>query len=400
MLKNKILVLTILVSFASTGVWIEVAGINSFTPFKLIAPLVFLIGLISIDYKRVKRFHLSLILLIAMFFVFISLHAISLSSVFNIILLGIGFFGSYILYETLDRNRRKKLMQLLLCFFLGQYLLEGIFELLNRKADLFLFATEGRIDGWATEPSHFIFAVMLTITTYIVSFDISGKQASFFFLIFLPAVYFARSAYGYIFAILSLVIIVSHYRKNFSKSIIKVGIRLLALVVALIFLVFWQIDIMQRILDTAIGVINYDVDVMDQNAKVRLLPFFVLFQNVGEFNIFEMIFGHGLGKSKHFISVIVGINTDAGHLTSFLYDFGLFGFLWLVTLVKSFIGKLRHKYFISAFIIMMMFNMNVGTQMFWFSIFCLAVMRLEKRYLDLQSEERYDKSVIASSSVN
>lgn len=400
MLKNKILVLTILVSFASTGVTIEVAGINSFTPFKLIAPLVFFIGLISIGYRRVKRFDLSLILLIAMFFAFITLRAISLASVANIILLGIGFFGSYTLYETLDRNRRKQLMQLLLCVFVGQYILEVIFELLNRKADLFLFATAGRIDGWFTEPSHFIFAVMLTLTTYIVSFDISGKQASFVFLIFLPAVYFARSAYGYIFAILSVVIIASHYRKNFSKSIIKAVMRLLGLVVALIFLVFWQSDIIQRIFDTAIGLINYDVDVMDQNARVRLLPVFVLFQMVGEFNIFEMIFGHGLGKSKYFISVIVGLPTESGHLTSFLYDFGLIGVLWLVTLVNSFIVKLRYKYLISAFIIMMMFNMNVGTQMFWFSIFLLAVMRLEKIHLDLHSENRYEKSVITSSSVN
>lgn len=379
MFSDRTVVSALISIFASTGVYIESIEVWRVTLFHILIPFAFTIGLIKTKYKRLKYFNLRFFFAIAVFAIFLAFNSTSLSSAGNIILLAVGFLGVYAIYENLDFMDRKKSVIFVLRMLFLQSCIELVLKFFFVEVDHVIYPTLGRVDGWATEPSHFTFIVMLTITAYVISFDIPGKQAVKMFGMFAPAVYFSTSAYGYLFAALSALTLASHYRARTSRRVSNQHFPMLISISGVALVVLLMPDITQRITSTISGIIYYDFAMMDRNSFVRLLPFFVLIESFHEFSIVEMVFGHGLGSSEYFVRHIVGLPTDYGHLASFTYDFGLFGLLWLLALFVLVIGKLKRKVFVVLSIFIMLFNMNVGTQVFWYTIFMLAVIRLEER---------------------
>jgi hypothetical protein len=377
---NKLLVLTILVCFASTGVWIELAGIDTFTPFKLIAPLVFLTGVTQIDFRRVKEFNLSFILLIVIFFAFITLNAVSFSSVANIILLGIGFFGTYTLYEKIEHKRRQQIIFILLMVLFVQSAFEIFLLAAGLEAVLFFFPSAGRVDGWITESSHFCFIVLLLCITYFTSFNISLRRQLLLLVCFFPALYFSKSAYGYIFLMISIVIVSYNQLGEIKRNQFLLYFTIAGISSIFLLIFSYQSNEAQRVFNTLEALFSLNDQEMDSTARVRLLPSIMIFQMADSFSTVNLLFGHGLGTSGYFVKEVVGVNTSEGHLASFMYDFGLIGIVWIFTLVGYVTNGIRNKFWIRLMFLIMMLNMNVGTQVFWFSIFCMAVIRFEQRY--------------------
>jgi hypothetical protein len=379
---KELLVIAFLISLVSTAVYIDVALTDSLTVYKLLSPIIFVLGLLHLNFKKLNKFNLVLFLLITVFLVYGAMGSNQFLSLANIALLSFGTFGIYILYENTDRSRRGLVVLILILALFVQFGIELILLNFNFVSNLFIFPTVGRIDGWATEPSHFIYILLLLTNTYVVSFNVSKQRILLFVPIILTAVYFSSSAYGYLFLVLSAVIISSNYGVKINPNLIKSFIKYVIISAVVITVIAVQSDISQRLIDTAIGVFSGDDQVIDQNARVRLLPFLIFIEKIDSFPIGNLFFGHGLGSSGYFIRDVVGVNTPEGHLTSYLYDFGLVGLLWLVVLLGFITKGLHNNFWIRCMLFIMMFNMNVGTQVFWFSVFCIAVIRLEQRYSD------------------
>ena len=379
-LKLKVIVvLVFLTSMISTSIYIDIGVPVSLTLFKLLSPFIFLLGLLRLNIKKIDKFNFNLFSAISLFLIFGAIGSNEYISLANIILLAFGALGIYFLYENIDRSRRQHIMLGLLLVLFVQSTIELAMLALGLDGDLFLFSSNGRIDGWVTESSHFVYIMMFLFVTYFVSFNIGVRQALLLLLVFLPSIYFSKSAYGYLFLLLSINIVLSHNSEKTNNNRSVSYLKFASIFIIFIVVFSFESDVSLRLIDTAVGIYSGDDQVMDSSARVRLLPFLTILNMADTFSIGHVIFLHGLGSSGYFIRGI-GLNTDEGHLTSFLYDFGLVGILWLTVLIGYITRGMNNKFLIRFMFVIMMFNMNVGTQVFWFSIFCLAVIRLESRY--------------------
>lgn len=372
----------------STGIYIDIGIPVKLTLFKFLCPIIFLVGAIKLNYRRIEKFNFILLLYICFLLLFSILRSNEYISLANIALMALGMFGTYLIYTNIDFKRRKQILFILLLVLFIQSSIELLFLALKMEAELFLFPTVGRVDGWVTEPSHYAYIVLLLCITYITSFNISLTKGLLLLLFFLPSLYFSQSSYGYIFLLLSLIIAMT-YHTNKMKSYETLFYSLCGgLFIITLMALTYQNELTQRVFDTLAGFYNYDDQAMDSSARVRLFPFMILMQMIDTFSINNLIFGNGLGSSGYFISNVVGVNTEEGHLTSFLYDFGLVGLLWIFALIKFITSEMPSKLWIRLMFIFMMFNMNIGTQVFWLSIFCFAVIRFEQSYYHKFSRSR------------
>ena len=365
--------------FVSTGIWVDLGGFDKFTPFKIISPILFLYSLFLINFKKIDKFDSIFFSLIIFILLYAAFGTNEYASLANICLLTLGTFGIYKLYTKIkSKKRRQQILVFLLMILFFQSLLEITFLLSNLQVESFLFATSGRVDGWTTESSHYSFIVLFLCITYVTAFNISLRNARFI-LIFFPALFFSQSAYGYLFLVMAAIVIVSN---QFGKVRVRHLLPYLLITGIFIFLILlssYQSASGQRVFDTITGLFNANFQLMDGNARVRIEPFLAYFQLADSFSTINLIFGHGLGSSGFFVREIVGMNTEEGHITSFMYDFGLIGLIWLISLIGYITSRIKNKLWIRLVIAFMLFNMNLGTQVFWFSIFCISVMRFEQK---------------------
>lgn len=363
----------------STGIYVDVGLPISLTLFKLVCPIIFFLGFILLRYRRLEKFNFILLLFVILFLSYAILKSSEVVSLANIALLAFGTIGTYFIYTNINFERRKKIILILLSILFIKSSFEIFLIVLNIEGESFIFPTGGRVDGFVTEPSHYAYIVALLCITYIVSFNTSTNKGLLLLILFMPSLYFAQSAYGYLFLMLSLIAVFTNHLRELKIRQLIPYTTLAGLFIIIFISITYQNELAQRVIDTGVGLLANNDQSMDGNARVRILPFLIFTQMTDTFSTSNLIFGHGLGSSSYFIKETVGVNTDEGHITSFIYDFGLIGILWMFALIGYITSSVTSKLWIRLMFVLMMFNMNIGTQVFWFSIFCFAVIRFEQR---------------------
>jgi len=368
--------------FLSTGIYVDLplgdSGQN-LTLFKVMSLLLFGSMVVFFYNPKINQYLKNYILVCAAFFLLL-LKAKALSSALNILLL---FTASLVLlyyYTILKITERLAFWKLIFLFLVFQGVLEMLLIPIGTVDEGFFSAIvhKGivRIDGWATEPSHYSFLICFCLSCYYSCFRILRKRVIMLLVPVLVLVVMTWSAFGFVFFIFTSAHLLFNKVKVKERLSIKKVISISVFTIVIIF-AFAYTESGGRVIQSVAGFINLEADTIDGTARVRLLPLIVLFKGIANFDLISMVFGHGLGESKDFIKNQVGINTFEGHITSFIYDFGIAGLVWLFILVRMFITKNDNNIFILLMFILMMFNMNVGTQIFWVSILLMGFIKFE-----------------------
>jgi hypothetical protein len=244
-----------------------------------------------------------------------------------------------------------------------------------------------RFYSFASEPSYAAFIVVLLYYSYILVDPqkgtlFKGKNLFFFFILIYMIVMF-RSSYG---IILLMLILASYFGLSRSALLIY---ALGFVSVVIVFLFFEDFGPLTRVMQIAKGwdINNFDsLKSVDFNAYVRIAPMLQYVKTHSLDNIYFYI-GHGASASKKFVipQIYAAYRGEfvGGFIPAFIYDYGIIGFALVLLFVRSILPRLIS---VSAIIIvLMLFNANLNTQLFWFSMMCLM---LNKHFLTNISDSK------------
>ena len=226
----------------------------------------------------------------------------------------------------------------------------------------------------SSEPSYAAFIVVILYYSYIKTDILKGSlfkgQNLYMFLLLVYMILSFQSAYGII--LLGLVVI-SYI--GFTKTSILIYL-FSAIALASIFL--FKVDI--RAVDRVVAIIkNIDISnlhslaTIDFTAYFRVAPVLYYFGTI-DFTDIHFYLGHGASASRHLIVPEIYLAYQGeflgGFLPSFFYDYGVTGAIMVLIFIKRFLPNLISAG--TAIVVLILFNANLNTQLFWFLVSCLA----------------------------
>lgn len=227
-----------------------------------------------------------------------------------------------------------------------------------------------RVQGLASEPSY---AAIVAVAAWLSRRRLAvqgalskpGQRTSTLLLLF--CLFMFKSVYG---VILLLLMASTYIRKKHLRF--RVFALIAAASIGLVLLLGWLFpdSRLQQILN---GVFAFDIDLWmeaDNSSFMRFGPLYYYFAN-GDIGTMSFWGGHGAASStKYFgdaFGMLAGEDVDSlqvGFIPAFLYDYGFFAFVAVIGFGISLCrGPFRFQ--AAAMLILMLFNANLNTQLFW-----------------------------------
>lgn len=304
------------------------------------------------------------------------------------------FIGTYVFYSKLAienwnlSDYRRYLRILFFLFFSGLLLGQALvyFDFFSPLKQLSFGAFHGgfhsilepsgyRFYSLSSEPSYAAFIVIVIFYSY-TKFDPRKRtllaQDNFLMLILLLyMIVMFRSGYGVVLLGLLGFSYVGFSRQAITSYIIFLIIGLILVNALPNFGPFFRINNLVKGFD-----INnlHAIQAIDFNVYVRLAPV-LSYIETHPLDELTLYFGHGAGSSRSFVTpeIFAAYRGDfvGGFFPAFFYDYGLLG----VSLVVYFLRSIISSFFSIEFVIvlLMLFNANFNTQLFWFTVFCFTL---------------------------
>jgi hypothetical protein len=303
------------------------------------------------------------------------------------------FYSSFFQYKIDVEQYRRLLLTVFVLYFIG--LIAGqIYVYLNLFKPVsgsygFLQGSFGTIlgkDGFryyslSSEPSYASFIVIVLYYSYITldkeQKSIFSRKNLFVFVLLIYMILCFKSAYG---VILLGLVLVNHFGFTRSSVALYISIPLILVLISLLGYNFVAINRVVAIVQKIDLTNLHSLREIDFNSYFRLAPFLFFFETSSLTDL-SLYLGHGASASRDFIvpqiyGAYQGGEFLGGFLPAFLYDYGIIG----MVMVLAFILYLVPEFFSipTAIMILLLFNANFNTQLFWFTILCLT---LNKHYL-------------------
>ncbi|MBY0435687.1 MAG: hypothetical protein K2U26_16425 [Cyclobacteriaceae bacterium] len=292
------------------------------------------------------------------------------------------FAFSAFIREQLDKSSFSKLIELVFwLYFIG--LIAGQFyvvflgfspefisgSVIHGKMGVLIDSGQYRYYSLSSEPSYAAFIAVISFYIYFKlqesDLSIFTTRAAIMLVALVYMLYFFKSAYG----VLLFIIL-------FASSINLSRRMLLFLIILFIgFTGFVLVSDSPLVLRLVKIVQNIELDnlhslaTVDYSAYYRIAPFLNYFRIINYDDLGFWI-GYGASASRHMVTPETYLASNGefqgGFIPSFFYDYGIVGAI----LISIYIFRLLPKPFIFSFftVILMMFNANFNTQLFWFVV--------------------------------
>ncbi len=344
------------------------------------------------SFPRVKNQELILVLVFMTVSTLLNLESSKITSYFYSIYFVLSFvFFTSVAHKlfTVD-DYRNLLKALFIIYFIG-LLLGQLYVQLNLFAPLSGYSSHlphGRfgtlIDGGkyryyslSSEPSYAAFIVITlyySLTkTHASNDSLLKKENLFLFLMLVYMILFFQSAFG---IILLGAIVASYF--GFTK---RAMLMYLLAIFAFVLISFFKLDV--QAIDRVLAIFQkldirnlHSLAEVDFTAYFRLAPVLHYLKTI-DLTDFHFYLGSGASASRNLIIPETYLAYQGeflgGFLPSFFYDFGIIG----AALVLTFIGKLlpKSKSVPLLIVVLMLFNANFNTQLFWLLLTFLSLNR-------------------------
>jgi hypothetical protein len=286
---------------------------------------------------------------------------------------------------------------IILGLFLHSFL--GVSDFMFAKVDV--SRNIPRSYGPSTEPSYS--ALTLSICMLVL---FSSKLHSYLFIRLMFFLYFIcllliGSGLGYLSGLLVLV----YFFTNSNVKILR-SEKVILFVIAVTCLPFITFDIerLKPLFEVSLDFISHGslwaafdaIKYADSSAWFRFGPFVEFFRDISTLNFMELLFGHGAGNSTHYFGMkyIKHIDPDwfdangtpsmdLPFLPAFIYDYGIVPAIIFCMFLFQKIKRLTGSLIIFLITVMILFNSNFNTNIFWFLMYSILVIKQIqfKRYL-------------------
>jgi len=387
----------ILLSF--TGIYsVSIGGVN-FSMYIIFGGF----GILSFLFLKSNFLHIFdkkivLLLLFMLFSSLINFQTVKLTSLFYSLLFIFYFlFYKEIIEQYINKSAVIKILKtILICYFviliISQLLV--LFDLITLTGEGSYFILKGplgiiyerakyayRYTSLSSEPSY---SSIIVLTAYYVLYNLvkENKEKIVYGILMLYMIISFRSAFGVV--LLGMFFLSG---LNMSRKQIFLACTLLFFLIFSFFIIDTGIASIERLKEIG-SIILFgkndflkDLNLIDSSAFFRIAPFVYY---LGEVNFLDYNFyiGHGANASQDFFSSLMFPNHPDMVFTpqlipGFLYDYGVVGVILVYWgLIKTFVN--RKSLLEIAIIIVVIFNSNFNTQVFWFVITCLLINNLFK----------------------
>lgn len=272
-------------------------------------------------------------------------------------------------------------------------------KILGRIFQIYDFDNRLRPYGFSDEPSYaalilvFSFFVLLTIN------DFKYKKSELIWYVFaIAAITLTGSTYGYL--VLTILIVYFIYRNRLvfkflnaievekmnSKWRLKVSmITLLIILFGATFVFVNNSRSLNRLATILISVVSADsegegsedaiskISKVDGSASMRFVPTLLLIDSYKHDKWRYILLGRGAGQSVPFFTKIFSTTTVLGFIPSFIYNYGIIGFIIFIILFLSLFPKKR--FILLILFILFLFNADFNTQIFSYVLFTIMLSR-------------------------
>jgi len=379
----------VLISFTNVIIFSD-DGIAPLTPFLLITPFL-LYCLVFRNGFPIKVLDIGAGLLLIAFFIlsgFINYERTRWSSAAYSVIFTIFFIFVMTYKKLVTRNALRNVSKFIVYAYFINVLLAHLFYyctdyffslnwLLQGTPDLHTGAM--RFQGFSSEPSYAAFVVMISLFVFLKL--AKREKNDVVFTLFLISIYLLisfKSVYGYILFSLNIFVLI------FRKFTIKTFFTLFLLMILIFILaLLTQVDLtndlrfikLMRFLGS--GDLSVDnLNGLDSSAWLRVAPLAAYMTSLNFLDINVYVGSGASSSSKYFLTIfpdVVDVTSQShfngsirlGFLPAFLYDYGLTGVLLVFFIVwrRAFNSLLSFNF---AFFLLLIFNANLNTQLFWF----------------------------------
>jgi hypothetical protein len=332
------------------------------------------------------------------------------SLIYSIVIIGELILMSKI-SQALTVQDTRKISRAVIALFFISIAIESIFIFLNIVpsgiwADVFpiyYYFDQTRPMGLSSEPSYAALSIVFALYVLIRSdnFQFNSKE-SLWYLFAMAGVILSGSSFGY--ALLGLLLGYCAIKGNFFSVALKFLVRnpLLGIFVACITMsavIFFALNVaetkpFQRLLDiykvlkesgvTLSGLAN--IATKDGSAAMRIVPSIKLLEYFSDTDLRFVLFGKGAGQATVFYSAIYGQLTLLGFIPSFIFNYGVVGFVVCLICLNPFFPK--KGLLLTVLFFFFLLNADFNTQIFVYVMFTVMLSRqIEKR-----SSEDYQHS--------
>lgn len=319
----------------------------------------------------------------------INFHVFKLSSLVYTLNFTLTFFIlSYLLKVNVDIKTFKRWLIIVISIFFYALILQqlgvlfNIDNFFNKSEDITYNIQENflyRLNSIATEPSYAATIISICLFSYLKLYRFENNNVysfnsfikdGFIWFIYLYQIFFYSSVFGILFFMLILFYLVN--LKSLKNWIYLFFILIIFLSIKVDFVAFNRLtNIFENMDFTNIEGFSQ----IDHSGSIRILPTYFYITNFDFFN-YQYYLGFGLDYSQNFIRTLIpGIEEETpfgGLLPTLIFDFGLISFLFLARFIFKF-TLTRLISFETAFILLVMVNATLNTQLFWFVLIVLTV---------------------------
>lgn len=390
------------VSLPLTSIAFFSIGFAQFTLFNGLFLILILYVSANAAHRKVTGYSLPISLIILALYLLISNLFISrdfkfTSLIYSIVIIIELMFMSNIA-RKLETDDMKRISKTIISLFFISITIESLFIFLNIVprgilADVFpiyYYYDQTRPMGLSSEPSYA--AMTLVFTFYILlrsdNFAFNGKEARWYFFTII-AVVLTGSSFGY--ALLSLLvaywaikgrILFLTFRYLLLNPIL--GFLVVAAIISsVVFLVFnlennrafdRLADIYRILSETGLtlsGLIR--VSTNDGSAGIRILPTIELIKYFSYADLQFILFGKGAGQATLFYSAMYGQLTLLGLIPTFIFNYGIVGFVLCLACLMVFFPK-KGKMLTPIFFLCLL-NADFNTQIFVYMMFAAMLSK-------------------------
>jgi len=221
----------------------------------------------------------------------------------------------------------------------------------------------------ATEPSHAAFIILSSYLAYVILSkrnDIYVSRKVHLIVLFM--VVFFQSTFGYLLYIGILIYLFSEKYYQYRHLMLPILFGLLILTSDMYIAYFEKLQGLYDLIIT----LDYD---KSNYARIRTMALITLLNDYPSIELYNQIFGHGIGSSEFYVLKISDDLFSDGQFANFLYDFGIFGCIIIFTFI--FINFSKCDIYISLYIlILLIFNANISSQMYWWVLLMLFSLKI------------------------
>tara|TARA_B110000879_G_C11181959_1_gene518941 strand:+ start:2465 stop:3664 length:1200 start_codon:yes stop_codon:yes gene_type:complete len=299
-----------------------------------------------------------------------SISSIVLSSLVNLIFYLCAYLYFFRGMDKLKPNEMIELLQVIILWHSIFIIFTAIVFYFIDSGILTMFhtfdssSTLPHFKGFATESSHAAFIIVVTYFCLVALSRIHKLNIGVMpHLLLIISVFLVQSTFGYLLLGWSFLFLFSDIFKRFKHAILMLTLGVI------VFNWGSLIEYFVKLQGLADMVLNLDPD-LSPYGRIRSLVFFEVITNFPNFDLLNVIFGHGVGSGSAYVWELSNEMFYDGQIGSFIYEFGIAGLIGIFILA---FGNFSRNYILFSFGVyaLLIFNSNVSGQLYWFVLLCL-----------------------------